>query len=109
MIYFLADHPDTAREADESTNALLSDQLSLLDNQAVRWTAARKAQVVSAVSLGLLSEQDVLQRFSISSEEIADWRQRLRLNGFRGLQGFRALNRRDQHDRTEQKGEDCAK
>lgn len=103
MIYFLADHPDKAREADEGTNALLSDQLSLLDNQAVRWTAARKAQVVSAVSLGLLSEQDVLQRFSISSEEIADWRHRLRLHGFRGL------NRRDQHERTEHKGEDCAK
>lgn len=103
MIYVLADHPDKAREADEAMNALLSDQLSLLDNQAVRWTAARKAQVVSAVSLWLLSEQDVLQRFSISSEEIADWRHRLRLHGFRGL------NRRDQHGQSEPKGENCAK
>jgi hypothetical protein len=109
VIYFLADHPDKAHQADEGTNALLSDQLSLLDNQAVRWTAARKAQVVSAVSLGLLTEQDVLQRFSISSEEIADWRRRLLLHGFRGLQGFRELNRRDQQERNEQKGQDCAK
>ncbi len=109
MIYFLADHPDKAHQADEGTNALLSDQLSLLDNQAVRWTAARKAQVVSAVSLGLLTEEDVLQRFSISSEEIADWRHRLRLYGLRGLHGFRELKRRDQHERTEQKGEDYAK
>lgn len=103
MIYVLADHPDRARDADPDKAALLAEQLSLLDNQAVRWTAARKAQVVSAVSLGLLTEQDVLHRFSISSEEISDWRQRLRLHGFRGL------NRRDQHGRTELKGEDCAK
>lgn len=39
-----------------------------------RWVASRKAIVVRAVSYGLMTESEALQRYSLSEEEFALWR-----------------------------------
>ncbi|MBD3764977.1 MAG: DUF1153 domain-containing protein [Rhodobacterales bacterium] len=39
-----------------------------------RWVASRKAVVVKAVKHGLLTEAEALQRYALSVEEFALWR-----------------------------------
>ena len=38
-----------------------------------RWVASRKASVVRAVAAALLSRKEALERYSLSSEEFAEW------------------------------------
>ncbi|WP_353472455.1 DUF1153 domain-containing protein [Salipiger sp. H15] len=38
-----------------------------------RWVASRKAAVVRAVRHGLLTEQQAMERYALSSEELAEW------------------------------------
>lgn len=38
-----------------------------------RWVASRKATVVRAVLYGLLSQEDALNRYSLSDEEFQEW------------------------------------
>ena len=38
-----------------------------------RWVASRKAVVVRAVLYGLLSREQALGRYSLSSEELSEW------------------------------------
>ena len=42
-----------------------------------RWVARRKAQVVAAVRAGVLSFEDVYQRYNISPEEFASWERKI--------------------------------
>ena len=42
-----------------------------------RWVARRKAQVVAAVRAGVLSFEDVCQRYNISPEEFASWERKI--------------------------------
>lgn len=39
----------------------------------VRWVARRKALVVRAVRYGLVTEAEILSRYSLSAEEFARW------------------------------------
>jgi hypothetical protein len=39
-----------------------------------RWVASRKAVVVKAVQYGLITESDALERYALSEEEFALWR-----------------------------------
>lgn len=52
-----------------------------------RWVTRRKAEVVAAVSGGLLSKGDACQRYDLSEEEFAGW---LKLYSRHGKKGLRA-------------------
>lgn len=51
-----------------------------------RWVARRKAQVVAAVDLGLLTVDEALRRYKLTVEEFVSWRRALYRFGVRGLQ-----------------------
>ena len=40
-----------------------------------RWVASRKAAVVRAVAYGLMSEQEAIETYSLSGEELQGWRE----------------------------------
>lgn len=46
-----------------------------------RWVASRKAAVVRAVSAGLISRKEALERYSLSDEEFAEWEQAVEHHG----------------------------
>lgn len=51
-----------------------------------RWVASRKAQVVAAVDLGLITVDEALRRYQLTVEEFVAWRRALYRFGVRGLQ-----------------------
>jgi hypothetical protein len=53
--------------------------------QTTRWVASRKAVVVRAVIYGLLSESEAIERYQLSQEEFALWRQAVEKFGEKGL------------------------
>lgn len=50
-----------------------------------RWVASRKAIVVRAVLCGLIPEAEALERYSLSEEEFALWRQAVEKHGDKAL------------------------
>lgn len=61
-----------------------------------RWVASRKARVVKAVAFGLLPLKEALERYALSEEEFALWRDAMEKHGEKALkvtaiQNFRQL------------------
>jgi hypothetical protein len=56
-----------------------------------RWTMHRKAEVVSAVFMGVLSFAQACERYQLSSEELAHWQRAMTLSGLKGLRATFAL------------------
>jgi hypothetical protein len=50
-----------------------------------RWVASRKATVVAAVVHGLITEAEALERYALSAEEFALWRDGVAQHGLQGL------------------------
>jgi hypothetical protein len=50
-----------------------------------RWVASRKATVVAAVVHGLMTEAEALERYALSPEEFALWRDGVAQHGIQGL------------------------
>jgi hypothetical protein len=50
-----------------------------------RWSVRRKAEVVAAVSGGMLSIDEACERYSLSLEEFTRWQSTLERTGMRGL------------------------
>jgi Protein of unknown function (DUF1153) len=50
-----------------------------------RWVASRKAVVVKAVIHGLLSEKEACDRYALSAEEFALWRNAVETHGEKAL------------------------
>ncbi|WP_103333369.1 CtrA inhibitor SciP [Pseudotabrizicola formosa] len=50
-----------------------------------RWVASRKVVVVRAVIHGLITEAEALERYALSEEEFALWRQAVEVHGEKGL------------------------
>jgi Protein of unknown function (DUF1153) len=50
-----------------------------------RWVASRKAVVVRAVQHGLISESEALERYALSEEEFALWRDAVATHGEKAL------------------------
>ena len=50
-----------------------------------RWVARRKAEVVAAVSGGLLDLEDACRRYALTTEEFHAWRQAVESFGLKGL------------------------
>ncbi|HMO06661.1 MAG TPA: DUF1153 domain-containing protein [Paracoccaceae bacterium] len=50
-----------------------------------RWVASRKAVVVRAVIHGLIPESEALERYALSAEEFAMWREAVERHGEKAL------------------------
>ena len=50
-----------------------------------RWVARRKAELVAAVRGGLLSLEDVCNRYKLTMEEFLSWQRQVDKHGLRGL------------------------
>lgn len=50
-----------------------------------RWVASRKLIVVRAVAHGLISEDEALERYALSAEEFALWRDAVAIHGEKAL------------------------
>ena len=50
-----------------------------------RWVARRKAMVVTAITSGLLEEQEACEMYGLSSEELHSWRVAMETHGARAL------------------------
>jgi len=55
----------------------------------VRWVTRRKAEVVAAVSGGLISKTDALTRYGLSEEEFSGWERLYSTHGPKGLRATR--------------------
>ncbi len=54
-----------------------------------RWVIRRKAELVAAVRGGLISLEEVCERYELSEEEFRSWERSLARNGVRGLRTTR--------------------
>lgn len=57
----------------------------LPDPKTRRWVASRKAVVVKAVAYGLISESEARERYDLSEEEFALWREAVMRHGIDAL------------------------
>ncbi|WP_112322657.1 CtrA inhibitor SciP [Oceanibium sediminis] len=57
----------------------------LPDRATRRWVARRKAVVVSAVTSGLITEDEACEMYGLSSEELHSWRIAMETHGARAL------------------------
>ncbi len=63
-----------------------------------RWVSRRKAEVVAAVRMGLLSLEDACARYPLSVEEFLSWQRLIESYGIAGLRATRLQDYR-QSDR----------
>jgi hypothetical protein len=54
-----------------------------------RWTIRRKAAVVTAVAVGVLTREEACRRYQLSEEEFLSWEQAFTAHGLRGLHSIR--------------------
>jgi len=66
-----------------------------------RWVVRRKAEVVAAVSGGLLTINDVCERYDLTLEEFAGWQRAVDRSGMPGLRVTRIQHYRDLYERQQ--------
>lgn len=66
-----------------------------------RWVVRRKAEVVAAVNGGLLSINDVCERYDLTLEEFAGWQRAVDRSGMPGLRVTRIQHYRDLYERQQ--------
>lgn len=64
-----------------------------------RWVVRRKAEVVAAVTGGLLTIDEVLARYNLTLEEFASWQRAVDRSGMKGLRVTRLQDYRKQYER----------
>ena len=72
---------------------------SLPDPGTTRWVVRRKAEVVAAVNGGLLTIDDVCERYKLTLEEFASWQRAVDRSGMQGLRVTRIQHYRDLYER----------
>ena len=80
----------------------LGEPLTIADlppPQTRRWVVRRKAEVVAAVNGGLLSIDDVLERYDLTLEEFASWQRAVDRSGMQGLRVTRIQHYRELYER----------
>ena len=80
----------------------LGEPLTLADlppPETRRWVVRRKAEVVAAVNGGLLSIDDVLERYGLTLEEFASWQRAVDRSGMQGLRVTRIQHYRELYER----------
>ena len=70
---------------------------ALPPRKTMRWTVRRKAEVVSAVSGGLLAFDEACARYALGMEELIAWHNALQHSGLRGLRVTQAQKYREQY------------
>ena len=66
-----------------------------------RWVVRRKAEVVAAVNGGLLTIDEVCERYSLTLEEFASWQRSVDRSGMQGLRVTRIQHYRDLYERKQ--------
>lgn len=66
-----------------------------------RWVVRRKAEVVAAVNGGLLTIDEVLERYGLTLEEFASWQRAVDRSGMQGLRVTRIQQYRDLYQRQQ--------
>ena len=66
-----------------------------------RWVVRRKAEVVAAVNGGLLTIDEVLERYNLTLEEFAGWQRAVDRSGMPGLRVTRIQQYRELHERQD--------
>lgn len=66
-----------------------------------RWVVRRKAEVVAAVSGGLLTIDEVCERYSLSVEEFASWQRAVERSGMPGLRVTRIQHYKSLYERQQ--------
>lgn len=64
-----------------------------------RWVVRRKAEVVAAVNGGLLTIEEVLERYGLTLEEFASWQRAVDRSGMQGLRVTRIQHYRELYER----------
>ena len=72
---------------------------SLPPASTTRWVVRRKAEVVAAVNGGLLTIDEVLERYNLTLEEFAGWQRAVDRSGMQGLRVTRIQDYRDLYER----------
>ncbi len=78
---------------------LTLDSLPAADTS--RWVVRRKAEVVAAVTGGLLTQQEACERYSLTQEEFAGWQRAVDRSGMKGLRVTRIQSYRKEYDRQQ--------
>ena len=65
-----------------------------------RWVVRRKAEVVAAVNGGLLTIEEVCERYDLTLEEFAGWQRAVDRSGMQGLR-VRTQHYRDLYERQQ--------
>ena len=66
-----------------------------------RWVVRRKAEVVAAVNGGLLTVDEVCDRYSLSLEEFAGWQRAVDRSGMPGLRVTRIQHYKSLYERQQ--------
>ena len=66
-----------------------------------RWVVRRKAEVVAAVDGGLLSFEEVCDRYGLSMEEFAGWKRAVERSGMPGLRVTRIQHYKSLYERQQ--------
>ncbi|MDB5702223.1 MAG: hypothetical protein JWO15_68 [Sphingomonadales bacterium] len=66
-----------------------------------RWVVRRKAEVVAAVAGGLLSVDDVCDRYGLTLEEFAGWQRAVDRSGMPGLRVTRIQHYKSLYERQQ--------
>ena len=66
-----------------------------------RWVVRRKAEVVAAVNGGLLSVDDVCERYNLTVEEFAAWQRAVDRSGMPGLRVTRIQHYKSLYERQQ--------
>lgn len=74
---------------------------SLPPASTTRWVVRRKAEVVAAVNGGLLTVDEVCQRYGLSLEEFAGWQRAIDRSGMPGLRVTRIQHYKSLYERQQ--------
>ncbi|MEY4159888.1 MAG: hypothetical protein RLZZ136_509 [Pseudomonadota bacterium] len=66
-----------------------------------RWVVRRKAEVVAAVNGGLLTIDEVCERYGLTLEEFASWQRAVDRSGMQGLRVTRLQHYRGLYERQQ--------
>ncbi|MBO9379802.1 DUF1153 domain-containing protein [Sphingomonas histidinilytica] len=74
---------------------------SLPPKGTTRWVVRRKAEVVAAVNGGLLTVDEVCERYDLSIEEFASWQRAVERSGMPGLRVTRIQHYKSLYERQQ--------
>ena len=74
---------------------------SLPPADTTRWVVRRKAEVVAAVNGGLLTVDEVCQRYGLTVEEFAGWQRAIDRSGMPGLRVTRIQHYKSLYERQQ--------